>query len=142
MGAMFWIIRRVWLPLVVQALWWGGRQIDWPRPMQLLFCVLAMVALAVVGQFMVYSTRNLGDEARWIEIVLLVIGWVSVLAIVVLFAVRIPLVGIVGGGFLIYAALDAFREYRDAFIRKIRVEHVALRPGDPNYRPAVVRRRK
>lgn len=136
---MYWAIKRLWFPAAVHLLWWGGRQIDWPRPLQLAGCVLAMLVISSSAQYLTYATRHLEDGYRWVEITVLSVGWFLSLVIVVLLTIKEPLVGIVGGAFLIYTALNTFREQRDAVIRKLRFEGVALRRDDPRWKPAVQR---
>ncbi len=134
---MYWLIRRAWFPVVVALLRWGGGKIEWPGPLKVAGVIIAMVVIAATMQYLSYSTRNLGDGIRWVETTINAVGWILSLTVVVLLTVIEPLVGIVGGAFLIYALLDAFREQRDAVIRRLRFEDVALRRDDPNWRPAV-----
>jgi hypothetical protein len=104
-----------------------------------------MFGLAGAAKYLVYATHHIDEAYRLAELFVLTVGWVGLTAIVTMLVLSAPGVGLVAGGFLLYAAADAFPRIPTALGRAgrrtlaaIRCEHVALRRDDPQYKPAVV----
>jgi hypothetical protein len=139
---VYWIVRKLWLPVLVQLLWYGWQHIDPAPSVDVALSILAMVGLAGAAKYLQHSTLHIDQAYRLAELFVLTAGWVGVTAIVVMLVLQTPTVGLVGGAFLLYVAGDAFPTVSGRigaalrrFVAWARREHVALRADDPRRVP-------
>lgn len=132
------LLSKVYVSVIMGALFYGGKRIDWPRPAVIVGEIAAAVAAALLAHFFVYWTRNLGDGIRFVEIGCRVALWFGLVAAAALWMVADPGVGVLLGMILLYMAGNTWREALTRAFRWARFENVALRRDDPDYRPATV----
>lgn len=116
---------KVYMSLIVSAVWYGGARIDWPRPWVIAGAVLTAVALAGAALFISWWTRTLGDGIPAVERIIRGLVWLGLLAVVALWMIAAPATGILGGAFLAYVAGHTWSDRLDRVWRWIRREHQA-----------------
>ncbi len=119
------LISRSYSSALLGAIWYGGHLVRWPRPLVLAGLVVAALTLALGAYLLVWWTHDVGTEIAWVGHVLRLVVWLSLLALVVVWMIRAPQVGVLGGAFLAYVACTAWREQVDRAWSWVRREHRA-----------------
>ncbi len=117
---------KIYVSVLVGAVWQGGRMVAWPHTAVLIGAAAAAIALALGAHLLVWWTRHLGDGIPFVEHAVRVVIWLMILTPTVLWMIRDWHIGIVGFAFLVFVAGTTWREQLERLWVWIQMEAITV----------------